>query len=167
MAEASLDQSEMSEDNQCESIVTFVEKNSSNEKIKELYDAWESLCVNLQIDLTYVRWKLDSWFQDCYHASQDIRKLSEVSPEMAQRRKEDLYEQFMTEIKMVIEAHKENFINKVKIEAAKDEVYRNYHHNPEDWVDKAIECVEKEMELVANFKKVFEEFTIFKIQCLN
>ena len=31
---------------------------------------------------------------------------------------------------------------------------RNYEHNPEDWIDRANECVEKEIELMAEFKRV-------------
>lgn len=137
-----------------DSFKTFIEKHSDKPEHKELCEQWENMCTSLQIE-SIVRWKMDTWFQKCHRAWKDVQILTQdVSCEMALSRKEELFWNFLEEFDALIKSEPDMFLRKFKFTPFRDEIRRLYQSSPEMWVDLAVQCVEKENEIVANFKKV-------------
>ncbi|KAL4218777.1 T-helper 1 cell lineage commitment [Mactra antiquata] len=136
-----------------ESIKDFLER-VDEKYVNDLYEKWSDICDELEIDLHYVRNEVDQWFQECYQSRKDVRKLNyDVSCEMADRRREELLDKFFQRMSSSAE-NCHDFVKKLNIQQHLDNI-RNYQ--PGCWVSKAIECVEKENELMANFNKVKQE----------
>ncbi|XP_045198447.2 uncharacterized protein LOC123552768 [Mercenaria mercenaria] len=140
------------QENNCESIHQYVQThNSTDPEINILCQKWMKLCEELDINLQYVRSKMDDWFVEVYRSRDHLDdRVEDIATGISQTRKFALYWKFLDDFEKVISEETE-VINKIQMAAAGEKIKETFGHHREDWVDLAVQCVCAEVDLLSNY----------------